>query len=159
MEYRFISRCSTCQTANQWVNLSLDVCTTPFEYIKAETHNKILQAARDVAEYNAANTPNVSDLSDKNPEDLISLTEYNKLAKAILSSFTDLDSNTIIYGTYYDQLKQGLKDYQISTSTGYYESYSCHYDYGDYNVYGDYDDSGGCGWEDQFCESICMHGG
>ena len=140
VQYRRNFYCNTNQTqAGNGLSSSLDVNTTVKKaIIKPKDYNEMIRTLKAVHDFGESDTttrkPDISPftitvngitiLVNKNQFDFIEPDFYNNIYKSLQNSRREYQYN-IIYGEYFDNLIEQVKNYKIPTTRYYTTTYNC----------------------------------
>lgn len=152
-QYSDKTYCATNQDTSHWnIPITLTASIDENSYITVDVYNQMFQSLKEIHDFGEKDTstrlPNIDNkLNFTKGIDLITVDFYNDIATRI--GYTTYNKNDIIFGSYFKDLQQAIKDYKLPGTRTYTDSYHCCDDCG-YSCHKS--SGGGCG-SCQFCIS------
>lgn len=125
--------CTTCQKVGEYdieKDTPIDNCATQHQYITNELWNQMIKRLQAIESFGSKDTADTrkpkeaSELSEKEDWDFINFSDYKKLLTSLGDEVT-LDQHDSILGSYSNDLKEAVLNYQIPSTRYKDTTYQC----------------------------------
>lgn len=117
--------CDTCQAASQHITFDFSNCYSQNQFISKDAYNKIINSLKTIQnfgekELSETRKPiDANSLQEKQEFDLINIIDYNNIIYSIEQNINLKEQYDIIFGAYYEDLINAIKNYKLQTTRVY----------------------------------------